>query len=580
MNHANIFKKNWTLLVLISLGLFLSIGKFDWTMNINSSKNSYVLSAFLFILTISMVYFGLKIFFSKKLAIISSSITTLILNIPIIILGLDRFRYFENRPVYYCDRINKVIGCETQREHGTLLERVDISWLPNFNKMFPNEILFFSIILILGIFLINKYILNINHKKPYIIFFSLIVVQTFLHNSLWSPITYITYFFGEDQIVRDSYTWFGFLFPNGSGAVNADYISVHHLQLFFNGEEYQASQSVRRSFLIYIASQFTYFINPKYIYILLNISAWFLSAMCMFILFKKLVSLEFAFISSFLLATGTGFIFVVGQPAPHTLGYGLYIIIPLIIEKIFVENNENKIDHLVFVITLLTLSLLVYDILTILIGTVVYCYLRNGNCENLILSIITSYIMFMLYQYVAFDILKLPNYENTANIELAVKNLLNYYFNFEFSYFYFNLIWTFTYIFNDIAILFFIFIPILMLFGFVQFIPNNWKEAFVPISFGLPAIIIIIFFTMGRSGLELMPRFIYGIYPMVYFFVAVAVLNFSGFFRSKLKKVFVITVLILNFCINNFDILGYPSMYYHFYYGSGNFIQQNILNNQ
>ena len=85
---------------------------------------------------------------------------------------------------------------------------------------------------------------------------------------------------------------------------------------------------------------------------------------------------------------------------------------------------------------------------------------------------------------------------------------------------------------------------------------------------------------MGRSGLETMPRFVYGIYPMIYLFAAVALNNLFEKNNSIYKNYILFSLLFIVFLINNFDILGFPSMYYHFYYGSGNYISQEILNLQ
>ena len=99
--------------------------------------------------------------------------------------------------------------------------------------MFPNELIFFVFLLVVGLLILLRFKKIINRKiKIFFIFYLLIVLQTLFHNSLWSPITYITYFFAPDQITRDQFTWFAFLFPDGSGAVNADYISVHNLQKY------------------------------------------------------------------------------------------------------------------------------------------------------------------------------------------------------------------------------------------------------------------------------------------------------------------------------------------------------------
>ena len=113
-----------------------------------------------------------------------------------------------------------------------------------------------------------------------------------------------------------------------------------------------------------------------------------------------------------------------------------------------------------------------------------------------------------------------------------------------------------------------------------MFKPKSISECFSVISLGAPALIIIIFFIMGRSGLETMPRFVYGIYPMIYLFAAIALDTLFEKNNSNYKNYILYTVLFITFMINNADVLGHPSMYYHFYYGSGNYISQEILNSQ
>ena len=137
-----------------------------------------------------------------------------------------------------------------------------------------------------------------------------------------------------------------------------------------------------------------------------------------------------------------------------------------------------NIEDIILISVFVSICLLVYDILPILVGVLIYCYFRNGNLEKTAVGIIIGYLIFKAYLYLIFNILKFPNYENVANLQAAIQTFYNYLTNFDFSYFYFNLVWTFTYIFNNIAILFFIFVPVLAIIGMILFKPKIFLNLF------------------------------------------------------------------------------------------------------
>ena len=148
--------------------------------------------------------------------------------------------------------------------------------------------------------------------------------------------------------------------------------------------------------MIYFASNFTYFVNPTYVYLSINIISWMLAAIGMYYLVYELFkNNRIAFISAFFVSTGTGFIFVVGQSAPHTLGYSLYVLVPMFFEILVVKRKKMNIEDIILISVFVSICLLVYDILPILVGVLIYCYFRNGNLEKQQLH----YRLFKAYLY-------------------------------------------------------------------------------------------------------------------------------------------------------------------------------------
>jgi hypothetical protein len=71
---------------------------------------------------------------------------------------------------------------------------------------------------------------------------------------------------------------------------------------------------LRRSFIYYLSSQVVYFVNPYYVFLIVNIVLWFTASICSFYFVKRWFSARTALLTGDLVATGTGFIYSVAQP--------------------------------------------------------------------------------------------------------------------------------------------------------------------------------------------------------------------------------------------------------------------------
>ena len=75
------------------------------------------------------------------------------------------------------------------------------------------------------------------------------------------------------------------------------------------------------------------------------------------------------------------------------------------------KKKKMNIEDIILISVFVSICLLVYDILPILVGVLIYCYFRNGNLEKTAVGIIIGYLIFKAYLYLIFNILKFPNYE-------------------------------------------------------------------------------------------------------------------------------------------------------------------------
>ena len=59
----SLFENHWFNLIIITVfGLLILIGKYDWGISFSSSKSSYLMSAYLYILLVSFIHISLTIF--------------------------------------------------------------------------------------------------------------------------------------------------------------------------------------------------------------------------------------------------------------------------------------------------------------------------------------------------------------------------------------------------------------------------------------------------------------------------------------------------------------------------------------
>ncbi|HTW94484.1 MAG TPA: hypothetical protein VMD30_06815, partial [Tepidisphaeraceae bacterium] len=275
--------------LLIGLGLVLLHGRFDWRGGpevFTGSWHGYLTSAFFFAFTFPTFYFTAGLFIAnRRIVAWLTAVYALICVMPYHWLGVDRLAIFSNHfsPVYFSHA-------------GPPAPQLD--WLPQSLLHFPAvpwEGWFFGTLLIgaIGLFLVlsggkpRRWVSD--HPAGAVAFavFGLILLQTWLHLSMRSPYTYLARFEVKPDVRNGKVIWLDhtwhhyYLYPNHQGAVEGDHYVFRACEGLFQGTPGSVNtQQVRRCAVCYWSSQFTFFFNPLYVFLALNMALWLAAAMC------------------------------------------------------------------------------------------------------------------------------------------------------------------------------------------------------------------------------------------------------------------------------------------------------------
>jgi len=552
-------------LFLLATGLLLLSGRYNWEEDVKQySLRGYLSSAYMFVIVLPTLYYLLKFFIPRtKIAKSLTLFLAILFTLPYRWLGLDKWYYHRNRFVY------KFFHLDPTRE-------ATFDWLPqgltNLDSI-PYELLFFTVLLILGMTISGFYIFSL--KKSYFkeekieliqkaIFwcclYILILLQTWLHLSMRSPYSYIA-------------TWPVYLFSDGQGVVNGDYFVFRDLEEHFIGVPKETNTMlIRRSFPFYISSQLSYFISPYYVFLILNIILWFTASICAYHFFSYCCSKDIASYIAFLVACGSGFIMYAGQPMSYLPGYAIIIIIIFLFEVMIVKDQNKSLGNYLLFGSLLGLSSMIYDIFALYLYFFFYNYMSKLSGKKLIFSLIISIFIYSGFSFLQKNILQLAiNQENTQVIKLAFNNLYSLVINFDLVKFYVLTVTFLRTYFGSLAMAFLIIPFVYAIMG--SFFVGKRFSLFILLV--LPSFFNTAFLYYGESlwlGLSMasLPRLIYISYPAIYLLSAIFLYEIKDYFNkigiTRLAIVLPWLLLAVVFIMNNIDVFGYPQLYYHFYF--------------
>jgi hypothetical protein len=556
--------------------LVLLIGRYSWERDRRAvSMEGYLASAWMLLLLLPTVFYTMRLLVGRRAAMATTAILALICVFPYQWLGFSGTRFWSDTVVY-----------SDWSKHPNSPLPV-ITWFPAAlwqGPTIPHEALAFGLLLAAGAAALlwasrGRLTWGWFARHPawivMVIAFLLILLESWLHLSLRAPYSYTMHYAEQvqrsiDPLSKRHRWWHIYLFPDYRGAVNADYGWSRAGEDVFHGvPPIRPSPIMRRLLTPYLASQFTYFFNPYYVYLFLNTAWWLAAAAAGFALARRLTDIQTAVVFSLLIATGCGFIYFINQPMSYLSGYAAEIVLIYLFDILLDDQPgwENVwLFGLVYGLGMLVSDLLPLAPLFIFYGLVRRVHLRRSiTAIAIACCIYFSTLAFLIY------VARVPNVLGNFDLLLHSTTDLAHMTANRFYVLCLQFLSRFT---MDL-IHGFLILPLLPALAALAFVRQR-KLALVIAAMMLPALCTIA--DLEFSGalfqdwpLAALPRLAYIAYPAVYLLAAIGLVEGSvRIFRShpRLARGIPWLFLLVIFVLNNLDVFGVPATYYHFYFGT------------
>ena len=549
------------------LSFLLLPGRYDWSgPNRAPSWRGLLCSAFFLCLIIPLLSSllhragGLTAWCQPILGMVA-----LLLSLPYRWVGLDRLYYHRDKPIW--------LGWKNP---GLLPPK--LLWFPQALSgpaSIPGEKIFFfglagTILLAWGLYIRVR----IRRGRPLgqstVIFgvalVALIVAETWLHISLRSPYTYICHF---EQPPAANYWYHALLFSNGQGAVNADYFVFRALEEVFLGTPQPLNgMLIRRPFPMYISSQFSYFFNPYYVMLVMNVLLWLAAALAVRDYVAAHVSTSAASIAALLTASAPGFIMYVAQPQTYLWGFGAVAIIVWAHWRLCGHPKATIRDYILFG-GILALAFLTYDLFSLLVYLIAYDLLFSRRFQGIAVAAVIAMTV-----YVAFGVLTGPmnsithDIKNSKYLGIALSNTFEVVRSFPLRLGTYSLYLQVVpnYI-RNLSNTVFVFPLLLAAIGLFMIKRSGRLQLLGLLA--LPSIVNYAFLYLGQTELAVSPRFEFIGYLAVYIACGIAlaaVAQWIGRYAPRVALLATIGAITLHILLTNADVFGFPWLYYMFYY--------------
>jgi hypothetical protein len=588
--------------VFLAIALIVLVGRYNWAPEMRQvSLRAYLSSAYMLCLTLPTIYYILSLYV-RKIAIArgwTAAIAVLFV-LPYRWLGLEQWYYNAHRPSVY-ELPSMMQHPESWMPRGGLL-RV-FKALPHLGSI-PHEIAFFGSLIMAGIAVAilwrwtpwsRSAEQSPRHTKTAVAWlglFLLLLLQTWLHMSMRSPYVYLPHF---EQPESANYWYAQYLFPEGKGAVNADYKSYFRPMddLFLgvpskNPDAGTDATMIRRAYPHYLSTQLSYFFSPYYVYLFFNISLWFLACISAYRLAALLWNRRVAVYATAMAGTGPGFIMFVAQPMSYLAGYSVVILITLLLEEALIRKEEKSIKDFLAFGCALGLASMVGPLFPVYAGLILYALIRRVSLPHLAVGFGLAAAVYLGFMQLQTGILGVHLESlHTNYMESSWQNIYSLFFHAHLGPLYRSMVQAFRTYFGSMVNAFFVVPALIALAG--AFLLRDRTRTLLPLAMGVPSLLAVIFLQFGgarwgidENGIPLflaaLPRFAYIAYPAVYFLMAMALDAFREYcLQRSTRKPFIYAanaapwlVLALCFYLSNVDVWKYPQMYYLFCYPSCN----------
>ena len=573
----DVLASSLTWLCVFIVGLTLLAGRYDWSLETAPyAWKGYLSSAYMLVATLPALYYLLVLFeWNRRWRLAATAALTLLLTLPYRWLGLNSLYYNRNRPAFW---------------PGAAMPKLPwgSNWFPqclNHLRSSPREGLLFGSLVLAG-FLIAWIYWHSNGKTRceasggrgrttlfWLGLYLFILFETWLHLGARSPYLYICTY---EQPAQTNYLYAVYLSPDGLNPVNGDYFIFRELEEYFEGRpQAMNGMQIRRSYEAYLSSQISYFFNPYYVYLGINVALWFLACLCAYRYACPDWGRRTAIFFAFLAGCGPGFIMYAGQPMFYVTGYALNMMLLWLYERMILTAPPRALGRFALYGLVLGIGSMVYDLFPMYLVLILYAWHRRSSVACLLASIALSLTVYFGFLELQQHWLKLAVSDaNSKYLTIALQNFIALIAAGDVATLYERLAGMLGNFITNLSYAFFFFPLMLALLGLVfNSGAEKTKRALVPL---MGALALNCYLWMGGDYLlARMPRFMFIAYPCVYLLAASFVDRASTEIHRRwpvlpaggLAALMLAPALILS----NIDIFGYPQMYYWFYYVRGGF---------
>lgn len=561
----------------LGLALGLLIGRYDWSAAVaRFAWRGYVSSAFMVAVTAPVLFYLLRLVFPRRPAwgVGITGAVTLWFCLPYRWLGLERWYYYRDAPSLY-------------RATDPRFPAPAFDWLPqalDHLHAMPHETLFFGVLLGIGVLWAGGYAWWARRRSAveasagmsrragfWLLVYGLILLQTWLHLSLRAPNNYISpLVYQGHATIPDNYWAIGYMFPDGSGAVQGDYWPVwEDLQAHFQGLPRETNTMlIRRGYLAYLVSQWSYFFHPYYVALIGNILLWLAACVCAYRFAAAHWNTRVATCYAALTACGTGFIAFVTQPNNYLAGYAVIILLMYAFDVLVAQRAGRRWPHYLLFGGLLGLAGMVYDMFPLFVYLLGYAWLRRASPLMTACSLLVALGIYGAFLFLQFNVLCLTaDSGNTSVITRSWEQVRTLLAQCDIGRLYVATALFFRTYCGNLGQAFFV-VPVLLAAVGAVLCRERAQGLWIGLAL-IPSLMGQAFLSYGGHYQATNPRLVFGAYPAVYLLAAMALGAMGGGTRpgwgQQLRVIAPAGVLAGIFCLNNMDAFGYPQLYYLFF---------------
>jgi hypothetical protein len=527
---------------LLALGAVLLVGRFDWReADGRYARIAYFTSLYFFLLAIPLCHGLVRAITGRaRVAQLSAAALALAFCLPYHWLGLARWRLMV-----------RVFDPPASTR---------MTWLPAAigRSDFPGESLFFIALLVVFAAAVwaacgrgvapQKWL---RRSAPLLAAFAAIVIQTWLHTSLRSPYVYTQYFEAE--------TWnHKCMLEGGMAAVNGDVGFFTTLSDMFNGVPHPVeTMLLRRSFVHWLSSPFTYFWNPFHVFLILNPLIWLAAVGAAYGFARRVTGDErTAMLTAALVCMGNGFIYFAAQPMHYVAGFAIVIFALYLFEVLVVERQA----WLVYGVAL-GLCAATYDLFPLYPALLILALYRRVSWRVTVPALLLSLCVYGGFLAVAYRGLHLPNNSyNTDHGTSAATNMLALFKTGGFGALYLAMVGLGRTLSQNLLFAFFV---LETLAAGAMLLLAQRRQQVLLLILCIPVVLLNTYLYLGgikwaTTLLIELPRLSYIAYPAIYLALAIGL--------ARLPRRWPALPLAAIFLWHNVDVFGLPNMHFHFYF--------------